>query len=338
MLFVLILKECYIVLHWFFTIGARHIRSLKVKCDNDVCEWTGELGDLETHLQSCDYALLPCTNECKIDNEIAKFLRKDLEEHLTNDCPRRQYKCPHCQETGEHEERTTTHLETVLCPNDGCGVSNSHCQLPSHRSTCEYECVPCKYGCEERLLRKCLREHEEDTPLHLLALSKTREKRIKTESSNQPKTVTFRMTDFQKYKKNHHQWYSPPFYTSYTGYKMCLSVNAHLLSFRLRCSYVYGDNDDSLSWRFTGTVTVELLNQLEDDNHGKNTEGWLNIPVSSVGLISSHLISDLDYNADKNTQYLKEDTLVFRVSVQVPDYKPWLEPTIWNWNIFLLCL
>ena len=195
--------------------------------------------------------------------------------------------------------------------------------------------MPCKYGCEERLLRKCLREHEEDTPLHLLALSKTREKRIKTESSNQPKTVTFRMTDFQKYKKNHHQWYSPPFYTSYTGYKMCLSVNAHLLSFRLRCSSiamvapqkVFLNLDDSQSWRFTGTVTVELLNQLEDDNHGKNTEGWLNIPVSSVGLISSHLISDLDYNADKNTQYLKEDTLVFRVSVQVPDYKPWLEPT-----------
>ncbi len=90
---------------------------------------------------------------------------------------------------------------------------------------------------------------------------------------------------------------------------------------------VFLNLDDSQSWRFTGTVTVELLNQLEDDNHGKNTEGWLNIPVSSVGLISSHLISDLDYNADKNTQYLKEDTLVFRVSVQVPDYKPWLEPT-----------
>ncbi len=58
----------------------------------------------------------------------------------------------HLPGTGEHQERTTTHLETVLCPNDECAVSNSHC-------------------------RKHLREHEEYTPLHLLALRKIREKR-----------------------------------------------------------------------------------------------------------------------------------------------------------------
>ena len=260
----------------------------------------------------------------------------DLKDHLTNDCPRREYKCPHCQETGEHEERTTTHLETVLCPNDGCGVSNSHCQLPSHRSTCEYECVPCKYGCEERLLRKRLREHEEDTPLHLLALSKKRE------SSNQPKTVTFRMTDFLKYKRNDDEWYGPSFY-SYTGYKMCLRVSANGLGdgegthVSVYANLMKGDNDDSLSWPFTGTVTFELLNQLEDKNHHKETitftadndvsERVVDGEIAINGWGSTQFISH-NYNASKNTLYLKEDTLVFRVSVQAPDYKPWLEPTI----------
>ena len=28
-----------------------------------------------------------------------------------------------------------------------------------------------------------------------------------------------------------------------------------------------GENDNHLPWPFTGTITVELLNQLEDDNH-----------------------------------------------------------------------
>ena len=35
--------------------------------------------------------------------------------------------------------------------------------------------------------------------------------------------------------------------------------------------------------------------------------------------------SALGYDAKKNTQYLKDDTLYFRVSVAVADHKPWLE-------------
>ena len=104
--------------------------------------------------------------------------------------------------------------------------------------------------------------------------------------------------------------------------------------------YVYlmkGPNDDSLSWPFTGTVTVELLNQLEDKNHDKKTLTFPADGVASQRVVNgergtgygypsfiSHV--DLDYNVSKNTQYLKDDTLVFKiVSVQVPDYKPWLE-------------
>ena len=37
-----------------------------------------------------------------------------------------------------------------------------------------------------------------------------------------------------------------------------VSVGVHLME---------GQNDDNLPWPFTGKVTVELLNQLEDDNH-----------------------------------------------------------------------
>ncbi len=99
-----------------------------------------------------------------------------------------------------------------------------------------------------------------------------------------------------------------------------------------------GDNDDSLSWPFTGTVTIELLNQLEDKNHHKKTTTFPADREASQRVVDGergtgrghkHIFHrDLHYNADNNTQYLKDDTLVFRVSVQVPDYKPWLEPTV----------
>ncbi len=336
-------------------LGARQIRSLKVICNQQTncCKWTGELGSLDAHLQSCDYALLPCTNECKIDNEIAKFLLKDHEDHLTNDCPRRQYKCPHCQETGEHEERTTTHLENcpkveVPCPNLRCRDKFPRCEMITHQSMCEYEPVSCKYakvGCETTPLRINLSKHEEDDTLHLrVTAEKVLELTTKStiRSSIVPRTI--RLTNFLKHKSDKDEFFSPPFYTSYTGYKMCLKVYAngkHGGEGTHVSVYVYlmkGPNDDSLSWPFTGTVTFELLNQLEDKNHDNRRLTFLADSECSRRVMNGERggrgrgyrtyisYADLDYNAGENTQYLKNDTLVFKiVSVQASDYKPWLE-------------
>ena len=349
------MSQCYTIT----SIGARQIRSIKVKCDNNGCPWVGELGSLDAHLQSCDYALLPCTNKCKIDNEIAKFLRrKDLKDHLTNDCPRRQYKCSYCKETGEYQERITTHLDTcpkvkVLCPNPQCPVGNFRSQIDSHRSTCKYETVRCKYaevGCKERLVRQELSKHEEDDQFHLrvttvkvLELTKMNRYLLKS-TSRVPCTV--RLANYLKYKSDADEFCSPPFYTSYTGYKMCINVYANGLGdgngthVSVYAHLMKGDNDDSLSWPFTGKVTFELLNQLEDKNHhqettlfradSKSSQRVVERERASLGYGRPKFIShaDLDYKSDKNTKYLKDDTLMFRVSVQVPDYKPWLECTL----------
>ena len=99
-----------------------------------------------------------------------------------------------------------------------------------------------------------------------------------------------------------------------------------------------GDNDDSLSWPFTGTITIELLNQLEDKNHRKETTTFPAYSGASQRVVDGETAAHgcgwgwgwdiLDYNASKNTQYLKDDTLVFGVSGQPPDYKPWLRSTV----------
>ena len=97
-----------------------------------------------------------------------------------------------------------------------------------------------------------------------------------------------------------------------------------------------GDNDDSLTWPFTGKVKFELLNQLEDKNHYERTIEFPAEHMASQRVMDSKRgtgygwpqfipPNDLDYNADTNCQYLKKDCLVFRVSVKVPDQKPWLD-------------
>ena len=87
------------------------------------------------------------------------------------------------------------------------------------------------------------------------------------------------LTNYDQYKMANDTVYSPAFYTSPKGYKMCIGVDAngnedgkdtHVSVFAF---LMKGENDDYLSWPFTGTVTVELLNhgQLEDKNHFSET-------------------------------------------------------------------
>ena len=92
-----------------------------------------------------------------------------------------------------------------------------------------------------------------------------------------------------------------------------------------------GEYDAELKWPFVGEVTYTLLNQLEDSNHHTITQSidaTQNAQVSDRwGILAFIPHSALAHDPFKNTQYLKDDTLYFRVSVEVAEYKPWLECT-----------
>ena len=143
-----------------------------------------------------------------------------------------------------------------------------------------------------------------------------------------------RMEGFQEKKGNDEVWSSDPVYSHFGGYKMCLSVypNGHKEGKGTHVSvYVYlmrGDNDDNLKWPFKGTIKVSLLNQLEDGQHCTR-QPWSpgsNIPEDYRGRVTdseragtgwgypkfiSH--QELSYQGNKNSQYLKDNTLFFRV-------------------------
>ncbi len=164
------LSRLYFVILPLYT-GNREIQSLKVKCTNlkNGCQWVGELRHVDEHLKTCDYVKLPCPNECiSIYQRVIKatqLFRKDLQKHFEDECPRRQYSCPHCQETGEYGDITGEHIK--ICPKIIIECSNApHCKTTfpretkhAHLFTCQYQVVACKYsefGCEKMPFRKDL--------------------------------------------------------------------------------------------------------------------------------------------------------------------------------------
>ena len=59
-----------------------------MRCVERGCGWEGTVGTLEDHVTKCDFTMTPCPNGCKDANEvIIKYFRKELEEHLSSECP-----------------------------------------------------------------------------------------------------------------------------------------------------------------------------------------------------------------------------------------------------------
>ena len=64
-----------------YSLAAQEIRDLPVKCSKfkDGCLWKGSVGTLSTHMQSCEFDLVPCKYEY-IGCEVT-MKNKDMEEH-----------------------------------------------------------------------------------------------------------------------------------------------------------------------------------------------------------------------------------------------------------------
>lgn len=146
--------------------------------------------------------------------------------------------------------------------------------------------------------------------------------------------VVFKLTGFEKYKKSSGNWDSPGFYTDHGGYQLYLkvfpngfnTVGAHGSHVSVWVPLMKGDHDDQLSWPIKGVLTVQLLNQISDDNHSEPVEfrfdglsahcqRVMSRAVSRSGIWCFQFIphKKLSYDADKKCQYLKDDCVFFRV-------------------------
>ena len=166
----------------------RKIDQLKIRCTNHKagCDWVGELNTLQSHLDSnsgCGYVEVSCTNKCKMSLHylpmIVKMKRKDLANHLAQQCPLRKYKCQHCGKEDTYQTITETHYNKcpkypLDCPNK-CGTRGiKRAEMDQHRSTCPLESVECPFkeaGCQEKVVRKDFDNHmKTNQQQHLLTL------------------------------------------------------------------------------------------------------------------------------------------------------------------------
>ena len=129
---------------------------------------------LNEHLKICPLEKISCTNECGII-----LLRKDLEKHINLNCSRRTVCSQYCKHEGEQHSVDGQHEECCLkfpieCPN-GCKVGiMARETVDAHRKICPLENVHCGYfrvGCETRVARKDLAQHNEERMEYHLSLA-----------------------------------------------------------------------------------------------------------------------------------------------------------------------
>jgi TNF receptor-associated factor 4 len=162
-------------------------------------------------------------------------------------------------------------------------------------------------------LEKSITESVEQTN-SLQCTATTQQEQLQFLMNREPKT--FKLSGYhQKKMANERFIWSPPVH----GHSKEVQVYANGYG-ELKGTHVsvFAHTDG----QFVGDVTITLLNHLKDNNHHTRTiKGF----TATNPCWRYH--SELARNPLANVQYLKDDTLYFRVSVQAADHKPWLECT-----------
>ena len=163
---------------------------------------------------------------------------------------------------------------------------------------------------------------------------------VSTNTPNPVSPVIIKWPDYSELKQvakdsgNKKYYYTRPFYTHPNGYKMQLRVYPYAENKKISvyCYLMHGENDDHLIWPYEGTVTVTLLNQLEDSKHwtkilhlGKSAEHTTEVQKPESDKVRNDtgrgypefiLLSEVE-SCTTNKQYLMNDTLYFKISVAV---------------------
>ena len=159
----------------------RRILALRVHCtmkDRD-CQWTGKLGQLDTHLDvnsgDCQYVDVECPEKC--GQQVQKH---QLVTHIVDKCLMRDFTCMHCGFKATYEVVSEQHWPEcqnypVPCPNRCQIGAVERNTLEDHLNMCCLQVVDCDFsyaGCNEKLQRQDMEKHvEENTQNHLALMA-----------------------------------------------------------------------------------------------------------------------------------------------------------------------
>ncbi len=306
-----------------------------VPCPNG-CEILAiERGDLDAHLMQCSLEEVECDFTYAGCN--VKLVREEMEKHLADNLQRHVLMMNKAlQEKIEQKERKIGQLEVKLEDRDR--------QIQELREEKDRQ-IEEQVKERDRRIQE-LREERDRQIEELQKKMKEEQKRKIQETQVKVERVEeqlkghvqeyerrfgvaqFTVNDFQRVKRSYNRWDSSPLYTHQGGYKVGIRVCPHgsYEGYGTHVS-VYpcslkGENDDRLKWPADCTITVQLLNQHRDQDHvtvskrfqwNKPTTPslWPFCPPFGNKFIAH---KDLDWNAAKQTQYLKNDYLQLRIT------------------------
>ena len=205
--------------------------------------------------------------------------------------------CPLCNEKGFQAVKDKYHRRKVMslkvrCPHKAkdCKWEGELGSLEQHLSAdgeCGYVDVDCPYACGENVQRRNMKEHQFQFCLlrpcnccqhckdKVQEMSKKLDKQeaeieqLKTdvkESGERLLAMVSRITPIDivldnvyKHKRDLDVWFSPPFYSSIGGYKMCLKVDfSKTESCEAGVCIMRGEFDKNLKWPFPGEVRLKV--------------------------------------------------------------------------------
>ena len=282
----------------------------------EYCQWLGTCEIMNTHYLECQKYPIPCPNNCGKKNIPVQ----EVEGHL-QECPEQEIECSYidlgCKEV--FRRRTSeNHYENS---------KDAHMQL-------------LKSGVS--LLMQAFIEMRRRGPSnvasassHIDPLSLISRPWLENTKLFPSMSWIIRFDQFREKKtQNSVGWTSDPFFTTLTGYKLCLQVHAdgykeenkgHISVY---IALQRGPSDDILLWPFDKTVKVTLLNQLEDRYHHSRLSYFKNADSEctqiepgakfATGWGKPRFIphGDLDKRTSQNCQYLKDDCLFFKIELE----------------------
>ena len=328
----------------------RFLKEQEVWCSHkkDGCEWRGKLGKYEQHLNEdpspenqltgCQFVEVGCVHECG-----ERFQRRHIASHQDEKCPERPYSCEYCHEyESTFEDVTEDHyldceMYPVTCPNKCRGDIFKRQDMEKHVNECPLTEIHCPLhyaGCGVSLPRKDMPDHMSDTVTHMTLLATVTQSLLKENQELRQEVKELRTQKLGlpiEFRVNNSEGdvFLPSFFSHSHGYQMCIKVypngeggcigtHISIFTFLMRGPY-----DDHLKWPFRGKITVQIVNQAGDHSHVENTILY-NDKTSddTAGRVVGEErgigwgfddYTDLEFNAKKKTQYLKDDIIIVRV-------------------------
>ena len=286
----------------------------EVKCPNSCREDTIKQGMLQEHLKTCQFQQI----ECEVPGCNGKFLREDSEKHKENNA------CKHISLLSAAMQLTSADLRSKLLEQDLLSKERET-ELTRELEKRDHENAVLKVELQQskaeiKTLQKEIVKLSENFEKHVRVFSQ----QSRLQAGDSPHHFT--IFNFEHRRRYDVTWHSPPMYVS-NGPKISLSVRPNgSLGTNARCTHIsvalyamVGEMDDQINWPIRCTITVELRNQLNSQNHYRIRRGFQwerQKGRKTVGHFGNHpnehqFISHagLEWNPQKQTKYLKDNIL-----------------------------